>query len=531
MKLPKNTLTNKLTASLAAQLGKQDTNNNTNLDNSSAAVNNKDGHKSDLKSGAMATQTNAAVAIAVDDSQSNRGSAGKVASASKSNSTAKNTADADNEASTNDNTSQTDLSGNHQDNAVGSDDNQTSQTSQNSNAAGSQSGVLSSLLEKAQQVRKLRRNAQQQEEAVTSQADLTLPSHKLRLAFLGGGSFGTAMSNLAARNGCDSTLWVRNKRTVRALKRTRVNKKYLPDFALDEHLKFEHDLKTAVQNKDIIFVAVPSSAFREILKKIAPFITGQSIVSLTKGMEKDTFALMSDIITDELPEVNYGVMSGPNLAVEIMQNMPSAAVIASQSQPLRHAVQASLHSTFFRVFAADDIRGVELGGALKNIYAIAMGMAAAYNVGENTKAMLLTRALAEMSRFGAASGANPLTFLGLSGVGDLYATCNSELSRNYRIGNMLGKGIDLDAAIKKLGQTAEGVNTIQQVHDKATKLGIYMPITHALYAAIYEGEAALGVALNLMETGFRSDVEFVMPHDYSNEALNKQLSDDIEVEQ
>ena len=169
------------------------------------------------------------------------------------------------------------------------------------------------------------------------------------------------------------------------------------------------------------------------------------------------------------------------------------------------------------------MHGVELGGALKNIYAIAMGMAVAYEVGENTKAMLLTRALAEMSRFGVETGANPLTFLGLSGVGDLYATCGSELSRNFRIGNMLGRGMSIDAAVKKLGQTAEGVNTIQQVHEKATKQGIYMPITHALYAVIYEDKAALGVALHLMEAGFRSDVEFVMPHDHSNASLSAQM--------
>lgn len=392
-------------------------------------------------------------------------------------------------------------------------------------------GLLAGIIDKATKVSKERllRNKKfdpsSVEADVAKSMDKTTLQHptKLRLVFLGGGSFGTAMANLAAKNGCDSTLWVRNKRTVKSLNKSRVNKKYLPNYELDERLKFSHDIKEAVTNKDIIFVAVPSSAFRETLQSIAPFISGQSVVSLTKGMEKDTFSMMSDIIKAELPEVNFGVMSGPNLAVEIMDNMPSATVIASESEPLRHAVQAALHSAFFRVFASDDVRGVELGGALKNIYAIAMGMAAAYDVGENTKAMLLTRALAEMSRFGVSEGANPLTFLGLSGVGDLYATCSSELSRNYRIGNMLGRGISLEAAIKKLGQTAEGINTIQQVHEKATKDGIYMPITHALYAVIYEDKAALGVALHLMEAGFRSDVEFVMPHDRSNESLNAQM--------
>ena len=393
-------------------------------------------------------------------------------------------------------------------------------------ASEKQSGMLASILERASKsgIGRKKSTPSAVEAAVAKDmADIHGNPTKLRLACLGGGSFGTAMANLAARNGCDATLWVRNKRTVKAMAKTQTNKKYLPGYKLDDRLKYSHDLAATVKDKDIIFIAVPGLAFRETLKNIAPFISGQSIVSLTKGMEKDTFAMMSDIIKEVLPEVNFGVMSGPNLAIEIMKNMPSATVIASESEPLRHAVQAALHSAFFRVFASDDVRGVELGGALKNIYAIAMGMAAAYEVGENTKAMILTRALAEMSRFGVEEGANPLTFLGLSGVGDLYATCNSELSRNYRIGNMLGRGMSIEAAVKKLGQTAEGVNTIQQVHEKATKAGIYMPITHALYAVIYEDKAALGVALHLMEAGFRSDVEFVMAHDHSNAALTAHM--------
>ncbi|WP_201539015.1 NAD(P)H-dependent glycerol-3-phosphate dehydrogenase [Psychrobacter sp. 1044] len=396
----------------------------------------------------------------------------------------------------------------------------------NTNAPEKQNSLLAGIIERATKsgIGRKKLNPSAVESAVAkNMADIHSNPTKLRLAFLGGGSFGTAMANLAARNGCDTTLWVRNKRTVKAMVKTQTNKKYLPGYKLDDSLKYSHDLAAAVKDKDIIFIAVPGLAFRETLKNIAPFISGQSIVSLTKGMEKDTFAMMSDIIKDELPEVNFGVMSGPNLAIEIMKNMPSATVIASESEPLRHAVQAALHSAFFRVFASDDVKGVELGGALKNIYAIAMGMAAAYDVGENTKAMILTRALAEMSRFGVEAGANPLTFLGLSGVGDLYATCSSELSRNYRIGNMLGRGMSIEAAVKKLGQTAEGVNTIQQVHEKATKQGIYMPITHALYAVIYEDKAALGVALHLMEAGFRSDVEFVMAHDHSNAALTAQM--------
>ena len=411
------------------------------------------------------------------------------------------------------------------DNTTNKDDTKNSSNESNK-AADKQNSLLSGIIERASKsgIGRKKLNPSAVESAVAkNMAEIHSNPTKLRLAFLGGGSFGTAMANLAARNGCDTTLWVRNKRTVKAMTKTQTNKKYLPGYKLDDRLKYSHDLESAVKDTDIIFIAVPGLAFRETLKNIAPFISGQSIVSLTKGMEKDTFAMMSDIIKEVLPEVNFGVMSGPNLAIEIMKNMPSATVIASESEPLRHAVQAALHSAFFRVFASDDICGVELGGALKNIYAIAMGMAAAYEVGENTKAMILTRALAEMSRFGVEAGANPLTFLGLSGVGDLYATCSSELSRNLRIGNMLGRGMSIDAAVKKLGQTAEGVNTIQQVHEKATKDGIYMPITHALYAVIYEDKAALGVALHLMEAGFRSDVEFVMAHDHSNAALTAQM--------
>lgn len=380
-------------------------------------------------------------------------------------------------------------------------------------------GILANL---AQLAKKRKKVPDPSELGIHVDKNMSTP---LRIVVLGGGSFGTAMANLSAKNGCETTLWVRDKKEVKILQKTHINKKYLPNHVLHEGLKFSHDLAESVKNKDIIFVAVPSSAVRETLQKIRPHISHQAVVSLTKGIEKGTFALMSDIIKEELPQVNFGVMSGPNLALEIMNNMPSATVIASPSENLRVAVQTALHSAFFRVFASDDVKGVELGGALKNIYAVAMGMANAYGVGENTKAMLLTRALAEMSRFGVAVGANPLTFLGLSGVGDLHATCNSTLSRNYQIGNMLGKGMTLDNAIKKLGQTAEGVNTIAQVEEQAKKLGIYMPITHALYAVLYENKSALSVAVNLMETGFRSDVEFVMPHDESNAKLSKEFNE------
>ncbi len=334
----------------------------------------------------------------------------------------------------------------------------------------------------------------------------------LRVTVLGGGSFGTAMANTAVRNGCDTMIWIRDEAIANEINATHVNKRYLPDFKLEDGLRAVSNLEQAVCDRDIILVAIPSHSFRDVLRQIKPFISAQAVVSLTKGVEAKTFSFMSDIIREELPEVSYGVLSGPNLAKEIVAGQPAGTVIASDSELVRYAVQQALHSALFRVFGSDDVHGVELGGALKNIYAVAMGMAAAYKVGENTKSMILTRALAEMSRFAVKLGANPLTFLGLSGVGDLFATCNSPLSRNYQVGFALGSGKNLEQATKELGQTAEGINTIVQVNTRAKELDVYMPITQALYEVIFEGAPPLNIAVSLMKNGHRSDVEFVLPH-------------------
>lgn len=338
----------------------------------------------------------------------------------------------------------------------------------------------------------------------------------LRITVLGGGSFGTAMANLAVRNGCDAKIWIRDKHVADEINRTHINKRYLPDFKLEAGLYAETNLELAVRNRDLIFVAIPSHSFRSIIQQIAPYISSQVVISLTKGMESETFKLMSDIIREELPEVAYGVLSGPNLAKEIVAGMPSATVIASISEQVRGAVQKALHSALFRVFASDDVYGVELGGALKNIYAVAMGIGAAFDIGENTKSLILTRALAEMSRFAVNMGANPLTFLGLAGVGDLFATCNSPLSRNYQMGYKLGQGKNLEQASQELGQTAEGINTIEQVYHYAQQRGVYMPIATALYQVIFAKAPPIELAAGLMQTGNRSDVEFVLPHQTTN---------------
>jgi glycerol-3-phosphate dehydrogenase (NAD(P)+) len=338
-------------------------------------------------------------------------------------------------------------------------------------------------------------------------------SGKPHVAVLGGGSFGTVIANLAAGNGCDSTLWLRDAELVAEMSAGRENARYLPGFRLADSLRFSNDLAEAVAGADLVFVAIPSKAFRKVVQTVKLHLQpGQMLISMTKGIEAGTFAMMSQILREEVPNARIGVLSGPNLAKEIAARMPAGTVIASIDPDLRAAVHTALACPHFRVFANTDIYGVELGGALKNIYAIATGMAVAQKVGENSRSMLLTRALAEMSRFAVQMGGNPLTFLGLSGVGDLFATCSSPLSRNYQVGFALGSGKKLADIVADLEQTAEGINTILQVRQQADRLGVYMPIVAGLYEIIFNDKPIFEVAAAMMVSGQRSDVEFVLPN-------------------
>jgi glycerol-3-phosphate dehydrogenase (NAD(P)+) len=334
----------------------------------------------------------------------------------------------------------------------------------------------------------------------------------LKIAVLGGGSFGTVIANICAEKKHDVRQWMRSEETALAINETGRNSRYLPDYPLAASLVAYTDLELALTDVDVLFVSIPSAYFREVLKLAAPYLNSKvHVISTTKGVESHTFDRMSQIIQQELIGVKVGVLSGPNFAKEIAQKQLTATVIASESPHLRTLVQALLHRAYFRVYASDDIYGVELGGVLKNIYAIASGLSAAMGMGENTRSMLLTRALAEMSRFAVSMGANPLTFLGLAGVGDLVATCMSPLSRNYRVGHALGLGQSLDEAVSALGQVAEGVNTVKLVRNKSIELGVYMPLVHGLYEVLYNGAAASEIAKSMMLSEQGSDVEFVLP--------------------
>lgn len=332
---------------------------------------------------------------------------------------------------------------------------------------------------------------------------------ELTIAILGGGSFGTAIANIIAANNNTTYLWMRDSQRAAKCQAERENSEYLPDYPLVEKLIITSDLQEAVGNADVIFISVPSKSVREVAKRIAPLIKpGVFIVSTTKGVEPGGFTLMSSILEEELSDVVVGVLSGPNFAKEIVQNKHSGTVVACENEALVACIQRILSSETFRVYANHDRFGVELAGALKNIYAIITGMAAALDTGHNTMAMLLTRSLAEMGRFASALGANPMTFLGLAGVGDLILTCTSDLSRNYRVGYALGKGQSLESIVAEIGQVVEGLNTVKLVKEKADELGVYMPLVSGLYAVLYQGRSMVDAAKMLMQGEQNTDVEY-----------------------
>ncbi len=330
-----------------------------------------------------------------------------------------------------------------------------------------------------------------------------------KISVIGGGSFGTVIANITAENGYHVSFWMRNESQAEQLNLTRENSQYLPNYRLNERIVATSDMADAVKDSDLIFVAVPSSSFRQVVRDMVPHISEDTVlVSTTKGIESGSFDMMTQILNQEAPKAKVGVLSGPNLAMEIAKKDPTGTVIASSDEQVRKLVKSALKSKYFRVYSNNDMFGVELGGSLKNIYAIIAGIAAALGMGHNTNSMLVTRALTEMARFGKELGADPMTFLGLAGVGDLVVTCSTPLSRNYRIGLALGKGTPLEEAVAELGQVAEGVNTVKLVQEKAEELGVYMPLASGLYKIIYENDSIENIISSFMLSEQALDVEF-----------------------
>lgn len=337
-------------------------------------------------------------------------------------------------------------------------------------------------------------------------------THPLNVTVLGGGSFGTAIAKVLAEGQQDVTLWMRDEAQAQHIREHHENPRYLPGIELPPQVKPTTCLEEAIRQADVVFVALPSKVFRQVIHDAASlFPRDQIVISTTKGIEQKGFKLMSEVLEEEIPQTRVGVLSGPNLAAEMVRGELTASVIASSHGDVRKTVQALLGCEYFRVYANVDTYGVELGGALKNIYAIISGLAAARGMGENTKSMLITRSLAEMSRFAVSLGANPMTFMGLSGVGDLIVTCTSDKSRNYRVGYALGQGASLDDAVSRLGQVAEGAQTLLLVKEKAQELDVPMPLVRGLYEILYNQASITDVVNALMNATQNSDVEFILP--------------------
>ena len=329
----------------------------------------------------------------------------------------------------------------------------------------------------------------------------------LKVGLLGGGSWGTTVASLVARN-TPTKMWARNAQTVAGINQHHRNEKYLPGAALTASLQASTSIQEVVADADVIVMGIPSQQFRSVLKDakshIRPWVP---IVSLSKGLEQGTQMRMTQIIEEVMPGHPAGVLTGPNLAREIVAGKAAASVVAMVDDTIAVALQRLFRSGLFRVYTNSDVIGCELGGALKNVVAIAAGMGDGAQAGENTRAAIITRGLAELTRLGVALGGRPETFAGLAGMGDLVATCISPLSRNRTVGFELGKGRKIDEIIAEMSMVAEGVKTVKVVANLCDEHGLPMPIMREVYNVLYEGATAQDAFRGLIqhESGAESD--------------------------
>ncbi|MEM9820117.1 MAG: NAD(P)H-dependent glycerol-3-phosphate dehydrogenase [Bacteroidota bacterium] len=330
---------------------------------------------------------------------------------------------------------------------------------------------------------------------------------KLRVGLLGGGSWGTTVASLTAQNS-PTRMWARNKTTVKEINEFHRNEKYLPGAQLTPSLKATNSIQKAVEDADVVVMGVPAQSFRHVLKDARPYIRPWvPIVSLSKGLEQGTRMRMTEIIESMMPGHPAGVLTGPNLAREIIAGQAAASVIAMVDDTIAKALQKVFRTGLFRVYTNEDVIGCELGGALKNVIAIAAGMGDGAGAGDNTRAAVITRGLAELTRLGTAMGGQPTTFAGLAGMGDLVATCISSLSRNRHVGFQLGQGRSLDEIIEEMSMVAEGVKTCGVVLELARQHQIQMPISEEVYKVVQQGNTVKDAFRGLLrhKTGSEAD--------------------------
>ncbi|MDO6354391.1 NAD(P)H-dependent glycerol-3-phosphate dehydrogenase [Caloramator sp. CAR-1] len=331
----------------------------------------------------------------------------------------------------------------------------------------------------------------------------------MKIAVLGGGSWGTAIAVLLSKKSNDVYIWDRNASILEEIKYKRQNSKYLPDVIIPKNVDVRFNLEETIKSSDIIVVAVPSHAVRELCLKIKEFVNeNQIFVSLTKGIEDKTFKRMSEILGEFFPNNKIAVLSGPSHAEEVSKDIPTAIVAASKDEDTALKVQDIFMTPNFRVYTNTDVVGVEIGGAVKNIIALAAGISDGLGFGDNTKAALMTRGIAEIARLGTALGANPMTFAGLSGIGDLIVTCTSMHSRNRRAGILIGKGKKVEEALSEIKMVVEGVNTTKSTYELSKKIGIEMPITEKLYNVLFNGKDAKEAVTELMQRDKKDEIQY-----------------------
>ncbi|MFZ5514829.1 MAG: NAD(P)H-dependent glycerol-3-phosphate dehydrogenase [Pseudomonadota bacterium] len=333
------------------------------------------------------------------------------------------------------------------------------------------------------------------------------PACPISVAVFGAGAWGTALAILMARNGHRVRLWGRHPETMTRMQEERCNRRYLPDASFPDTLAATGDIETALDAADLALVAVPSQGFRAFLRDLAPHLRQPTRLAwASKGLEVDSAKRLDEIVAEELPHLAPpAVISGPTFAAEVAAGLPTAVTVASHDCDFAEQLAGWLHNPRFRAYRVDDVIGVELGGALKNVLAIAAGIADGLRFGANTRAALITRGLAEIMRLGVHAGARKETFMGLAGLGDLVLTCTDNQSRNRRFGLLLAEGKSVDQALAIIDQAVEGQPTAREAWHLAERFGVEMPITHAVYKVLYEDLPARAAVDELLRRNLRQE--------------------------
>jgi glycerol-3-phosphate dehydrogenase (NAD(P)+) len=325
------------------------------------------------------------------------------------------------------------------------------------------------------------------------------------MAVIGAGSWGTTLAYLLSNKGLDISFWVYEKDLAEEMEMTRINKIYLPDIRLPKSIKISHKMNEVVDKAQYILNAVPAQYTRSVLKEFLPYISnGAIIISAAKGIERGTLMTISSVLK-ELAGHTVAVLSGPSFAKEVVKNLPTAVTLATEDRSTGLILQEVFNTNHFRVYIHDDVLGAEIGGALKNVIAIASGISDGLGLGFNARASLITRGLAEMTRLGVAMGAKERTFSGLSGLGDLVLTCTGALSRNYTLGIKLGQGMKLKDILNQTISVVEGVATAESAFELSKKYSIEMPIVEQVYKIIYEGKDPAFAVNDLMSRSLKSE--------------------------